>query len=95
MKGLVSATTLASPAVIEAKHYRDIVSSVQGLRYGMASKYEFSQGELVRIKVGAFRAFIGKVLAVDKQKGTLTVIVEVFGKPQFVELTFLDVEKVA
>lgn len=61
----------------------------------MAGKYEFSKGELVRIKVGAFRAFIGKVSEVDKRKGTLKVIVEVFGKSQSVELTFLDVEKVA
>ena len=61
----------------------------------MASRYEFSKGERVRIKVGAFRAFIGTVSAIDQRKGTLKVIVEVFGKPQFVELTFLDVEKVA
>lgn len=60
----------------------------------MASKYEFSKGELVRIKVGAFRAFIGKVSEVDKGNGTLKVIVEVFGKSHSVELTFLDVEKV-
>ena len=60
----------------------------------MARKYEFSKGELVRIKVGAFRAFIGKVAEVDKGRGTLKVIVEVFGKSQSVELTFLDVEKV-
>jgi transcription antitermination factor NusG len=61
----------------------------------MAQKYEFSKGESVRIKVGAFRAFIGKVSEVDKGKGTLKVIVEVFGKSQSVELTFLDVEKIA
>jgi transcription antitermination factor NusG len=61
----------------------------------MAGKYQFSTGELVRIKVGAFRAFIGKVSAVDKQKGTLKVIVEVSGKQQSVQLTFQDVEKVA
>ena len=61
----------------------------------MANKYEFSKGESVRIKVGAFRAFIGKVSEIDKAKGTLKVIVEVFGKSHSVELTFLDVEKVA
>jgi transcription termination/antitermination protein NusG len=58
------------------------------------SKYQFSKGESVRIKVGPFRAFVGKVSEVDKQRGTLKVIVEVFGKGQVVELTFLDVEKV-
>ena len=59
----------------------------------MANKYEFSKGEPVRIKVGVFRAFIGKVSEIHKGKGTLTIIVEVSGKPQSIELTFLEVEK--
>jgi len=59
----------------------------------MANKYEFSKGESVRIKVGVFRAFIGKVSELHKRKGTLTVIVEVSGKLQSIELTFLEVEK--
>lgn len=60
----------------------------------MANKYEFSKGESVRIKVGVFRAFIGKVSEIDKTKGTLTVIVEVSGNLQSIELTFLEVEKI-
>jgi transcriptional antiterminator NusG len=59
----------------------------------VAKKYEFSKGESVRIKVGVFRAFIGKVSEVNKKKSALTVIVEVSGRPQSVELTFLEVEK--
>jgi len=59
----------------------------------VANKYEFSKGEAVRIKVGVFRAFIGKVSEIHKEKGTLTVIVQVSGKPQSIELTFLEVEK--
>ena len=61
----------------------------------MANKYEFSKGESVRIMVGTFRAFIGKVTEIDKGKGTLKVVVEVFGKSQSIKLRFLDVEKVA
>lgn len=64
-------------------------------REAVANKYEFSKGELVRLKVGPFRAFIGKVSDINKEKQTLKVIVEVFGKSQSVEVTFLDVEKVA
>ena len=60
----------------------------------MTSKYEFSIGESVRIKAGVFRGFLGNVSEIDKGKGTLRVTVEVFGKLQLVELTFLDVEKV-
>ena len=59
----------------------------------VANKYEFSKGESVRIKVGVFRAFIGKVSEIHKSKSTLTVIVAVSGKPQSIELTFLEVEK--
>ena len=59
----------------------------------MANKYEFSKGESVRIKVGVFRAFVGKVSEIDKRKGPLTVTVEVFGKQQSIELTVLEVEK--
>jgi len=60
----------------------------------MASKYEFSNGESVRIKVGVFCAFIGKVSEIDKRKGSLKIVVEVSGKSQLVELNFVDVEKV-
>ena len=59
----------------------------------MADKYEFSKGELVRIKVGVFRAFIGKVSEIHKKTSTLTVMVEASGKPHSIELTFLEVEK--
>lgn len=59
----------------------------------MANKYEFSKGESVRIKVGVFRAFIGKVSEIHKRKSTLKVIVEVSGKQHSIELTFLEVEK--
>ena len=59
----------------------------------IVNKYEFSKGESVRIKVGVFRAFIGKVSEIHKSKSTLTVIVEVSGNPQSIELTFLEVEK--
>ena len=59
----------------------------------MANKFEFSKGEPVRIKVGAYRAFIGKVAEVHKGKRTLKVILEVGGKSQSIELAILDVEK--
>jgi transcription antitermination factor NusG len=59
----------------------------------VAKKYEFSKGESVRIKVGVFRALIGKVSEIDRKKSTLTIIVEVSGKPQSIELSFLEVEK--
>ena len=60
----------------------------------MTSKYEFSIGEKVRIKVGPFQNFTASVVETNKEKGLLKVMVDIFGRSQSVEVTFLDVEKV-
>ncbi len=60
----------------------------------MSSKFSYSVGEVVRIKVGPFQAFTGRIEEVDELKGILKVKVSIFGRPQPIELRFLDVEKV-
>jgi len=55
----------------------------------------FEEGNTVRIKVGAFAAFTGKVEEVKLYTGTLRVAVTIFGREQTIELPFQDVEKVA
>jgi len=62
-------------------------------RIAMNKKYEFSIGERVRIKVGPFQNFPARIVAINTQKGILKVKVDIFGRTQPVELTFLDVEK--
>ena len=59
----------------------------------MNKKYEFLIGEKVRIKVGPFQNFPARIVAINTQKGILKVKVDIFGRTQPVELTFLDVEK--
>ena len=60
----------------------------------MTSKYEFSIGDRVRIKVGPFQNFTASVVETNKEKGLLKVTVDIFGRSQSVEVRFLDVEKV-
>ena len=64
----------------------------------MSKNYEFSKGETVRIRKGAFAAFTGQVVAVDYERGRLKVRVDVKVLPssdsQLLDLAFLDVEKV-
>ena len=60
----------------------------------MNPKFSYSVGEVVRIKAGPFQAFKGRIEEVDEPKGVLKVKVSIFGRPQPVELRFLDVEKV-
>jgi transcription antitermination factor NusG len=58
------------------------------------AKYEFVPGETVRLKAGAFQLFTGRVVSVNREKGTLKVVVSVLGKWQTIELRCTQVEKV-
>jgi transcription termination/antitermination protein NusG len=59
----------------------------------MTPRFSYSVGEIVRIKVGAFRALTGRIEEVNEEKATLKVKVSIFGRPEPIELGFLDVEK--
>ena len=59
----------------------------------MNPKFSYSVGEAVRIKVGAFQAFTGRIEEVNEKRATLKVKVSIFGRPEPIELGFLDVEK--
>ena len=61
----------------------------------MKARFSYSVGEMVRIKVGAFQSFTGKITEVDERHATLKVVVKIFARTQPIELTFLDVEKIA
>ena len=60
----------------------------------MRPKFEYSVGEIVRIKSGAFQCFTGRIETVDQKHATVKVTVNIFGRTEPVELGFLDVEKV-
>jgi transcription termination/antitermination protein NusG len=60
----------------------------------MRPKFDYSVGEIVRIKSGAFQCFTGQIERVDQDKATLKVRVKIFGRTEPVELNFLDVEKI-
>ena len=54
---------------------------------------DFSKGESVKIKEGAFENFEGTVDEVLVDKGLVRVIVTIFGRPTPVELEYWQVEK--
>jgi transcription termination/antitermination protein NusG len=74
--------------------------SIEGLRRGISEgvqkprpKYEFHEGDEVRVVVGAFANFSGTVQEVNSDKQKLKVKVSIFGRDTPVELNFADVEK--
>ena len=60
----------------------------------MKARFSYSIGEMVRIKVGPFQNFTGRIEEVDAQNATLQVMVKIFGRTEQIELRFLDVEKI-
>ncbi len=57
-------------------------------------KQVFSVSDTVKIVDGPFAEFIGKVDAVDEEKGKIRVLVSIFGRETPVELDFLQVQKI-
>ena len=74
---------------------------VNSILYRQASSAErprpkttFEKNDSVRITEGPFANFSGKVDEVNPERGTLRVMVTIFGRATPVELEFLQVEKV-
>lgn len=56
-------------------------------------KMDVLEGDAVKIMDGPFKEFEGKVAEVNEAKGTVKVLVSVFGRETPVELDFLQVKK--
>jgi len=50
-------------------------------------------GEMVRIIIGPFTGYSGKVREIDQEKAKLKIFISIFGRETSVELDFNDVEK--
>ena len=57
-------------------------------------KIDIEVGDLVKIIDGPFKEFEGKINDVDKEKGKVKVLVNMFGRETPVELDFLQVKKI-
>ncbi|MBN2843815.1 MAG: transcription termination/antitermination factor NusG [Sedimentisphaerales bacterium] len=55
---------------------------------------EFAKDDSIKIKGGSFEGFEGKVEAVDKEKGTVRVIVTIFGRATPLDIEYWQLEKV-
>jgi transcriptional antiterminator NusG len=55
---------------------------------------DYSTGEMVRIRVGPFQGFTGRIEEVDQLNSTLKVMVNIFGRRKPIELRIVDVEKI-
>ena len=82
------------PPVVPRDEVERIIHRVEESKEEPKPKFTFERGESVRITEGPFASFQGKVEEINEDKGTLKVMVTIFGRSTPVELSFLEVEKV-
>jgi transcriptional antiterminator NusG len=89
--GFVGGAT--NPTPISAEEVEKIIGQMEEGRAHPKPKYEFGQGEQVKVIDGPFSNFSGIVETVNQDKGKLRVLVSIFGRSTPVELEFFQVEK--
>src|ERR1700722_11308221 len=82
-----------SPLPLSADEVNQILYRQQSSAERPRPKMTFEKNDSVRIVEGPFANFSGKVDEVNQERGTLRVMVTIFGRATPVELEFLQVEK--
>ncbi|MGD0498559.1 MAG: transcription termination/antitermination protein NusG [Bryobacteraceae bacterium] len=83
-----------SPVPLSADEVNQILYRQASSAERPRPKMTFEKNDSVRIVDGPFASFSGKVDEVNPERGTLRVMVTIFGRATPVELEFLQVEKV-
>jgi transcription termination/antitermination protein NusG len=83
-----------SPVPLSADEVNSILYRQASSAERPRPKMTFEKNDSVRIVDGPFANFSGKVDEVNTERGTLRVMVTIFGRATPVELEFLQVEKV-
>ena len=82
-----------SPVPLSADEVNQILYRQASSAERPRPKMTFEKNDTVRIVDGPFASFSGKVDEVNPERGTLRVMVTIFGRATPVELEFLQVEK--
>jgi transcriptional antiterminator NusG len=82
-----------NPTPLTQTEVDQIVEQVVTAKEKPKPKYVFEKGEMVKIVDGPFNNFTGVVDDVNFDRGTLKVMVTIFGRQTPVELEFLQVQK--
>ncbi|MHC4983464.1 MAG: transcription termination/antitermination protein NusG [Planctomycetota bacterium] len=81
------------PSPMKQSDVEKMLMQVEKAQEGTPVSVEFSKGDMVKIKEGAFENFEGPVEEVLADKGLIRVMVTIFGRPTPVELEYWQVER--
>lgn len=81
------------PKMLTDKEYQEMVDKISMAHKSNIEGQSFAINDLVKIKSGSFNEFKGTVLAVDKEKKLLTLLIVVFQRETQITVAFDDAEK--
>lgn len=85
-----------TPTPLSDEEVQQIIGELEARKERVVQKHQFVVGDYVKIVEGVFVNFIGTVQEVFYDKGTLSVLVSIFGRETRVDdLEFYQVEKVS
>ena len=82
-----------TPAALSEEEVANILEMMEETGETPRLKISFEKGDRVKVIDGPFLNFGGTVSGVNKERGRLTVMIEVLGRSTPVELDYLQVEK--
>ncbi|MBW2645666.1 MAG: transcription termination/antitermination protein NusG [Deltaproteobacteria bacterium] len=82
------------PVPVPEEEIEKIVGRMEAGKLKPKPKYQFEDGDEVRVIDGPFTNFTGVVENVNPDKGKIRVMVSIFGRPTPVELEFVQVTKI-
>jgi len=82
------------PSPMAPADVEKMLSQIEQAQEGAPVVLEFTKGDMIKIKEGAFENFEGEIDDVLPDKGLVRVVVTIFGRATPVELEYWQVEKV-
>lgn len=92
-QGVINFVGGERPSPLKKSEIDRIINQVQDAEGKEKPKIEYDLGEMVKVNDGPFMNLVGKIDAIDPDKGTLKVSVSIFGRFTPVELEYWQVQR--
>jgi len=86
--------TEGKPSAMSETDVTKVLSQVDRGEETPSIQMEFKKGDRIKVKGGSFEGFEGDVDDIDKEKGTVQVIVTIFGRATPLDIEYWQLEKV-
>ena len=91
--GIIGFVGGEKPVPLSKQEINDILEQLNMGEAGVKPRIDFDQGEIVKIRDGAFENFEGRIESIDPDRGKLKLSVSIFGRFTPVEVEYWQVER--